>query len=65
MHQTRKGQQRYFGMKLHIGADSKTGLAHSALVTPANLHDKHPLPQLLHGQEKQSMATARMPRSRS
>jgi hypothetical protein len=53
MHQTRKGQQWYFGMKLHIGVDSKTGLAHSAVVTAANVHDKHPLPALLHGQEKQ------------
>jgi IS5 family transposase len=28
MHQTRKGQQWYFGMKLHIGVDSQSGLAH-------------------------------------
>ena len=53
MHQTRKAQQWYFGMKLHIGVDSKTGLAHSAVVTAANVHDKHPLAQLLHGQEEQ------------
>lgn len=52
MHQTRKGQQWYFGMKLHIGVDSRSGLAHSALVTPANMHDKHPLPDLLHGNEQ-------------
>jgi IS5 family transposase len=52
MHQTRKGQQWYFGMKLHIGVDSQSGLAHSAMVTPANIHDKHPLPHLLHGQER-------------
>lgn len=52
MHQTRKGQQWYFGMKLHIGVDSQTGLAHRAVVTPANVHDKHPLPDLLHGQEQ-------------
>lgn len=52
MHQTRKGQQWYFGMKMHIGVDSQSGLAHSAVVTPANVHDKHPLPQLLHGQEQ-------------
>ncbi|WP_283445827.1 IS5 family transposase [Noviherbaspirillum suwonense] len=52
MHQTRKGQQWYFGMKLHIGVDSHSGLAHSAVVTPANIHDKHPLPELLHGQER-------------
>jgi len=52
MHQTRKGQQWYFGMKLHIGVDSQSGLAHSAVVTAANVHDKHPLPHLLHGAEK-------------
>ena len=52
MHQTRKGQQWYFGMKLHIGVDSQTGLTHSAVVTAANVHDKHPLPDLLHGQER-------------
>ena len=53
MHQTRKGQQWYFGMKLHIGVDSKTGLAHSAVVTAAHVHDKHPLPSLLHGAEEE------------
>jgi IS5 family transposase len=52
MHQTRKGKQWYFGMKLHIGVDSQSGLAHSAVVTPANIHDKHPLPDLLHGEER-------------
>jgi IS5 family transposase len=52
MHQTRKGQQWYFGMKLHIGVDSQSGLAHSAVVTSANVHDKHPLPDLLHGEER-------------
>ena len=52
MHQTKKGQQWFFGMKLHIGVDSRTGLAHSAVVTLANVHDKHPLPQLLHGREQ-------------
>jgi transposase, IS5 family len=52
MHQTRKGQQWYFGMKLHIGVDSQSGLTHSAVVTAANVHDKHPLPHLLHGQER-------------
>ena len=52
MHQTRKGQQWYFGMKLHIGVDSQTGLAHSATVTAANVHDKHALPHLLHGREQ-------------
>lgn len=49
MHQIRKGQQWYFGMKLHIGVDSQSALVHSAVVTAANIHDKHPLPDLLHG----------------
>ena len=52
MHQTRKGQQWYFGMKLHIGVDSRTGLTHSAAVTAANVHDKHLLEDLLHGEER-------------
>jgi len=52
MHQTRKGKQWYFGMKIHIGVDSQTGLTHSAVVTAANVHDKHALPDLLHGDEQ-------------
>ena len=52
MHQTRKGKQWYFGMKVRIGVDSQGGLAHSAVITSANVHDKHPLPDLLHGQEQ-------------
>ncbi len=46
-----KGKNYFFGMKLHIGVDSHWGLAHSAVVTAANVHDKHPLPDLLHGGE--------------
>ena len=37
---------------LHIRVDSQSGLAHSAVVTAANMHDKHPLPYLLHGNEQ-------------
>ena len=51
MHQSKKGNQWYFGMKLHIGADSQTGLVHSASVTAGNVHDSHELPNLLHGAE--------------
>jgi IS5 family transposase len=51
MHQSKKGNQWYFGMKLHIGADSHTGLVHSASVTAGNVHDSHELPNLLHGEE--------------
>ena len=49
LHQTRKVKQWFFGMKRHIGVDSTTGLAHSAVVTAANVRDKHPSPDLLHG----------------
>jgi IS5 family transposase len=51
MHQTRKGNQWYFGMKAHIGVDSKTKLIHSVAVTPANVHDSQVLGDLLHGNE--------------
>lgn len=51
MHQTKKGNQWHFGMKVHIGVDSKSGLIHSASVTAANVHDSHEVPKLLHGQE--------------
>jgi IS5 family transposase len=51
MHQSKKGNQWYFGMKVHIGADSHTGLVHSASVTAGNVHDSQELPNLLHGQE--------------
>jgi len=51
MHQTRKGNQWYFGMKTHIGVDSKTKLIHSVAVTPANCHDSQVLSDLLHGDE--------------
>ena len=52
MHQTRKGKQWYFGMKAHIGVDSKEGIVHSVGSTAANVSDVHLLPALLHGEEK-------------
>ncbi|PCH59360.1 MAG: hypothetical protein COC05_07100 [Gammaproteobacteria bacterium] len=51
MHQTRKGNQWYFGMKAHMGVDRKTKLIHSVAVTPANVHDSQVLEDLLHGDE--------------
>lgn len=51
MHPTKKGNQWYFGMKLHIGADSQSGAVHNADVTAANVHDSVMLPELLHGKE--------------
>ena len=46
-----ESQPRYFGMKAHIGVDSRTTLIHSVAVTAANVHDSQVLPKLLHGQE--------------
>jgi IS5 family transposase len=51
MHQTRKGKDWYFGMKGHVGVDSKTKLIHSVVATPANVADSAVLPELLHGEE--------------
>ena len=51
MHQTKKGNQWYFGMKAHIGVDSQTKRIHSVATTAANVHDSQVLPKLLHGQE--------------
>ena len=51
MHQTKKGNEWYFGMKAHLGVDSKTKLIHSVAATPANVHDSRVLPDLLHGEE--------------
>ena len=51
MKQTKKGNQWHFGMKVHVGADARTGVVHAAVVTAANVHDKHAVPDLLHGEE--------------
>ncbi|WJW74364.1 IS5 family transposase [Thiohalobacter sp. IOR34] len=51
MHQTKKGNQWYFGMKAHIGVDSRTKLIHSVAATAANVHDSQLLPDMLHGGE--------------
>ena len=51
MHQTRKGKNWYFGMKAHVGVDSKTKIIHTAVATAANVSDVAMLPDLLHGEE--------------
>jgi IS5 family transposase len=51
MHQTAKGKQWYFGMKAHVGVDSKTKLIHTILASAANVADRDALPHLLHGKE--------------
>lgn len=52
MHQARKGQQWYFGMKAHIGVDESLGLIHSLETTPAHEADINVADKLLHGKEK-------------
>lgn len=51
MHQVAKGQQWYFGMKAHLGVDSKHKLIHTILASAANVADSLALPHLLHGNE--------------
>ncbi|MBE7423784.1 MAG: IS5 family transposase [Zoogloeaceae bacterium] len=51
MHQTKKGNQWYFGMKAHIGVDSKTKVINSVMATSANVADAAVLTDLLHGDE--------------
>ncbi|MDP3873240.1 MAG: IS5 family transposase [Methyloversatilis sp.] len=58
MHQTKKGNQWYFGMKAHIGVDAQTGLVHSMVTTAANESDVSQTHQLLHGEEKHVHADA-------
>ena len=54
MHQAKKGNQWYFGMKAHIGADAESGLVHRLHVTSANESDVAHTHKLLHGQESQA-----------
>src|SRR6202163_1967106 len=51
MHQAKKGKNWYFGMKAHVGVDSKSKIIHSAVVTAANIADCAALLDLLHGDE--------------
>lgn len=58
MHQTKKGNQYYFGMKAHIGADAESGLVHSVVGTAANVADVTQIDKLLHGKENMVGADA-------
>ena len=51
MHQTKKGNQWYFGMKAHIGVDADSGFVHTVLATSANVADVTEAHALLHGEE--------------
>jgi len=58
MHQTCKGNQWHFGMKMHIGVDDTLGLIHSIDTTAANVHDIVPTGNLLHGDEQRVFGEA-------
>jgi IS5 family transposase len=58
MYQTKKGNQLYFGMKVHLGVDKDSGLMHSVVTTAANVHDLTPAAELLHGDEEVAYADA-------
>jgi IS5 family transposase len=58
MHQTKKGNQWYFGMKAHIGVDVDSGLVHTVVTTAANEADVEVVDELLHGKEEVVYADA-------
>jgi IS5 family transposase len=58
MHQSKKGQQWYFGMKAHIGVDAESGLVHTVRGTAGNVADVVEANSLLHGQEKLALGDA-------
>lgn len=58
MASTRKGNQSYFGMKMHIGTDDAVGCIHSIDTTPANEHDITAADKLLHGEEERAWGDA-------
>lgn len=58
MKQTKKGNQYYFGMKAHIGADTHSGLVHTVVTTAANESDVAQVEALLHGKEQRVHADA-------
>jgi len=51
MHSSKKGNQWYFGMKAHIGADAESGLVHTVRGTSGHVSDIAEGNTLLHGQE--------------
>ena len=58
MSSTRKGNQYYFGMKVHIGTDVNSNVVHSATVTSANQADINQLPNLLREDDRVVFADA-------
>lgn len=51
-HSVKKGTDWHFGYKAHVGVDKDTGIVHTVVVTPANIHDVDVTPELLTGEEE-------------
>jgi IS5 family transposase len=58
MHQTKKGNEWFFGMKAHIGVDADSGVVHSVVGTAANVGDVTQAGALLHGDETHAFGDA-------
>ena len=58
MHQSKKGNQWYFGMKAHIGVDAESGLVYTVRGTSGNVNDVVEANALLHGDEIEVFADA-------
>lgn len=51
MHQTKKGNQWYFGMKIHAGVDAGSGYVHTITATAANVSDINEAHKLIRDDE--------------
>ena len=58
MHQTKKRNHWFFGMKAHVGTDAESGLVHAVVGTAANVNDVTQGHELLHGDEEIIFADA-------
>ena len=58
MHQSKKGNDWHFGMKIHVGADAASGLVHTLVGTSGNIADVTQAHALLHGEETVVLADA-------
>lgn len=62
MHQTKKGNQWYHGMKAHVGTDTRSGIVHTLVTTAANVYDGDKFDECLHGNEKVVFADRAYPK---
>lgn len=51
-HSVKKGSDWHFGYKAHVGVDKDTGIVHTVVTTPANVHDVEVTSELLTGEEE-------------